>query len=177
MEYFLANNIIKIGEIVSVYCDDEKPDTHLTGFLSRCDEGQMLIDHISPSGFYDGFILIHAEDIHRMDCGGKYEQKVEKLYQCRQQSHAEFPITGSLYASLLAFCQRERLILSAETEDAMLSGFLLDFDEDIIHLQVIDEYGEENGETIVRNDEIISFAVDTLTEQNIRLLYQQNQRE
>lgn len=177
MEHFAMRLTEQNGHVVSVFCDDERPDTHLSGFIRAFDEEQILINHISPDGYYDGYILIHMADVHRIDSSGKYELKIERLYQCRHQSHTEFPINDNLYISLLQFCQREGRILSAEVADTTLSGFLLDFDEETVHMQLVSEYGEGNGETIVRSEEIVSFAVDTMTEQNMLLLYEQNHRE
>lgn len=158
-------------QIVSIYCDRDNPASHLTGFVHELSEEYVLIRHVNPDGLYDGFVLVRQEDVFRVDYGGKYEQKVQALYNIKKQTHPELPNDTSLYSSLLGFCNAHQLVISVELEDTIVSGFIVLFDYDYIHLQVLDEYGTNNGEMILDTCHIISLAVDTSTEHNILILH------
>lgn len=167
---------IDYSKVISVFCDRSRPETHLSGYMGGLSDDEMILKHISKDGFYDGFILIHLSDIFRIDFDGKYEQKLQTLYEYRKQIH---PIIGeheSLYLSLLCFCKAQNLIVSIELEESQLAGFLIHFDYDSVRLLVIDDYGMPNGETVVDSNEILSIAVDTSSEQNMRILYHEREK-
>ena len=164
MQFFNSKNV------VSVFCDRNNPDKHLTGFIERYSESELRIKHVSADGWYDGYILIHVDDVYRIDTDGQYEKKIQKLYSYKKQIHPELPASSNLRDSLLDYCQTQKLVISLELVDCILSGLLLYYDNSIIQLKVIDDNGRFDGESVVDINEVISFAVDTSTEQNILIL-------
>lgn len=162
---------------VSVYCDSLNPDKHLTGWICASSEDVVMIQHISPRGLYDGFILVQCDDIYRIDADGKYERKMCNLYKAKKQEHPRFLIDEDLYTSLLAFCKMQELIMSIELKDGTLSGFVTEFNDECITLALVDNYGDSNGQTVVVNREIISIAADTQNEQDIKILYELKKEE
>lgn len=171
----LVSSQITADKVLSIYCDNQNPESHLSGFLYAYNDDEVLIQHISADGLYDGYILILREDIIRLDFGGKYEQKIKMLYELRKQTHPTIPYGECLYLALLRFGMEQKLIVSIEWDNSILSGFVSQYNNDLIHLRLIDEYGNANGETVVLCDEIKSFAVDTSTEQNRYLLYKKRE--
>ena len=167
----LLSKCIDQKETVSFYCDSNNPATHLTGFVAACTNDEVLISHISKEGNYDGFILIHSRDLYRIDFGGKYETKIKELYDLKKQSHPPLPQDESIYTTLLRFGQEKDLVVSVELADCTLSGFIADYNDVYIHLYILDECGIQNGESCVSNSDIISLAVDTSTEQDIKRLF------
>lgn len=163
--------------VVSVFCDSLNPDKHLTGRICASSENVVMIQHISPRGLYDGFILVQSDDIYRIDTDGKYERKMCNLYKAKKQEHPHFLIDEDLYTSLLVFCKMQELVISIELADVTLSGFVTAFDDERITLALVDNYGDSNGQTVVVNSEIISIAADTQNEQDIKLLYELKQKE
>lgn len=162
----------------SFYWNDADPEQHLTGYVSALNEEEIVIAHISPNGFYDGFILLHLEDLFRVDIQGQYENRIARLYALRKQHHPELkPDRHSLYFSLLNYARLNGLLISAETEDNAVSGFLRDFDWERIRLEVIDENGRPDGETVIRTETVCLICVDTDTEQNRKLLYAEMQED
>lgn len=157
--------------IGSFFCDQAESGKHLTGYIAAYKEDELLIKHISPSGYYDGFILIHISDLIRVDIAGQYEQKISTLYTLREQKHPNLNCAGEcIFFTLMEFAQNNQLIVSLELDDCVLSGFVQSFSEDHVHLEVLDEYGRTDGDTYLLSDEILSVALDTSTEQNIKLL-------
>lgn len=169
----LKNYMIKCiesREVVSIFCDADNPGTHLTGIIDSINDDELLIRHISPNGYYDGFVLVHVSDIFRIDYGGAYEGKIQKLYLLRKQVHPKLVQTETLYDSLLRFCKEQNKIVSFELPNCALRGNLINYSYEYIHMLLVDENGRYDGETVVSSDEIISIAVDTTVEQNILIL-------
>lgn len=168
----LCKKCFELNYIGSFFCDSSSPNVHLTGYIDKYNEDKIIIKHISPDGYYDGFILVHISDIIRVDILGQYEKRIATLFSMRKQTHPSINyLNDSLHLSLMNFAYANNLIVSLELENTMISGFVLNFDEHNIHIQVVDENGQTDGETIVMVDNVLSFAVDTITEQNLKLLW------
>lgn len=169
----LCKKCFESNLVGSFFFDTNNPERHLTGYIADYNNDEILIKHISPDGYYDGYILAHISDINRIDLCGKYEKKVERLYLIRNQTHPSLKNTSSSFASsVIEWASKNKLIVSAELESRTISGFVLYYNDDSLHLQVIDEFGELDGETIIYLNNILSFAVDTTTEQSLKLLTQ-----
>lgn len=163
-------------KILSFYCDIENPQTHLTGYIDSFNSDDLLIRHVTPSGFYDGFILIRRSDLFRIDSQGKYEDKIEFLYKYRGQSHPSFTTADDLLSSVLDFAQTNSLVTSIEIPDTILTGFICEHSNEQINVLLIDKYGDHNGNTIISSADIISVAVDSMVEQDIKILYESKER-
>lgn len=164
----------KKKKIVSLYCDPENPETHLTGFIDAFNDKNLIVQHISPSGFYDGFILIQTDDILRIDVDGKYERKVECLYKHKLQSHPELKKQDDLLSSLFNHACENQLLLSIELQEGFLTGCIKDYNGELLCMKLIDRWGCSDGEAVVISSRIISIAVDTISEQDIRIVYEAN---
>ena len=167
----LCKKCFELNCVGSFYCDASRPNMHLTGYIYTYNEDEILIKHISPDGYYDGFILIHISDLIRVDILGQYEKRIAALFAIRKQSHPIINhLNDTLYISVMDFAHANNLIVSVELEDSTISGFVLDFNECNIHMQVVNENGQTDGEMTILVENVLSFAVDTTTEQNLKLL-------
>lgn len=167
----LCKKCFALNCVGSFFCDASRPNMHLTGYIDAYNEDEILIKHISPDGYYDGFILIHISDLIRVDILGQYEKRIAALFAIRKQSHPTLNhLNDTLYISIMDFAHTNNVIVSVELEDTTISGFVLDFNECHIHIQVVNENGQTDGEMTVLVENVLSFAVDTSTEQNLKLL-------
>lgn len=158
------------NKVVSLYCDRENIEKHLTGYICSYNEDEILISHITPSGYYDGFILKHIKDIFRIDYDGEYERKIEKLYNLKEQSHYKISIySESILYPILEYAKENSHIVCLELQNNNISGFVNEI-SDFIHLKVIDDYGLENGISVIDIDEVITISVDTEDEQDLKLI-------
>lgn len=165
-------------KIASFYCNQADSEIHLTGYVEKFNESEILIAHISANGYYDGFILIHTDDIYRIDYDGDYEKKIEKLYHLKKQSHQPIDTftqgEDEILYSLLDYAKNNGHIISLYFEDSCLSGLVDSYDDNIIYLSVISDYGIKNGISIVNVDEVSMVCVDTDDEQDLKILYRDN---
>ena len=164
-------DIYEKNHIASIFLNSLDAEIHLTGFVGAVSADSIIVKHVSPEGLYDGFVLLHIDDICRLDVNGKYEQKIRTLYEIKEQSHPTFSTTEDLYSSLLLYCQKNNICISAELDNSKLIGVISDFDNNHIRMQLMTEYGEKNGETIVLSNHISSFSADSQPEHDIKILF------
>lgn len=132
---------------------------------------EILIAHISAGGYYDGYVLRPLDGLFQITFGGRYEQKMQKLYAAKTQHHALVRANNdNLWNSILEYAFQAELILSAEHGSASVTGYIEDWDDAALKLRVLDQFGMEDGSAIVLRDEIDLLAVDTDYEQDLRLL-------
>lgn len=48
-------------KMVSIYNDIEETENFCVGFIIGINEDDMIMQHIAPNGFYDGYILIKTK--------------------------------------------------------------------------------------------------------------------
>ena len=168
----VINHCYTNKKVSSFYYDVNQPLVHLTGYISAFNDVELLIEHISIHGNYDGFILKRIEDIFRIDYNGEYEKKIWNLYRIKKQLHKKINILdkNDILSSVLDFCIDNKYIISLEFDESCISGFVKSYNKNYINLSIVNEYGIINGETIVDLNQIVSIAVDTDDEQDIKLL-------
>lgn len=160
------------NEIVSVYYDPDDTAKHLTGFVGAASKTELLIYHISKHGRYDGYIIKQMDDIFRVDYAGKYERMISKLYQLRRAQHLTLDVKNILLShSLLQFAQEKGYVLTVETEDDMISGFVERYSDEEIVMKTVDMNGAPDGITAISLNVILTLSVDTEDEQDLLLLH------
>lgn len=134
-------------------------------------DDEILIAHITAGGYYDGYVLRTLCGLSNVTFGGKYEQKIEKLYLKKEQKH-HFAVgnNGTLWDSILQYAQQEKLVVTAESGSESVTGYIAEWDDATLILQVLDSYGENDGYGIVLRDQMDLLAVDTDYEQDLKLL-------
>ncbi len=132
----------------------------------------MLIYHITPYGEYDGYALIKAEDIIRIDYGSEYEKCIEKLFQKTNKKHKHFAVNNdsALFFMLCDYAKENALIVTFETCGASISGFIEKYSDSEMWINVVSEYGKNDGKTVVQIDEILAVFVDTQYEMKLKVL-------
>ena len=171
----MINSIIHCYEnekIASIYCDLDDSEKHYTGYIKKVDETSFLIAHITPHGFYDGYILRGTEEVYRIDYESEYEKKIEKLYKFRNQSHnLSIPNEVSLFYSVLKSAKQNSLIVSFIFENSHISGFVKNYDENLIYINCVNDNGFEDGFSVINIDDVLILEVDTEYEQDLNLLH------
>ncbi len=164
-------------KVISIHSDPNDTNGCWTGFVVDVDDEHVLIAHISSNGFYGGYVLIQTEDILFVEEGGAYERRMQKLYELRKQSHPEIILDNELelLTGILKFAKEKEKVTSIElVEDDEYApvGFVHDVTEDYICLNTLTNEGEPDSITYVKVENVHKIFMDTLPEQNIRLLYE-----
>lgn len=156
-------------QAVASYCWDNAGVQ--VGRVLGWNDDEVLIAHITASGYYDGYVLRPIQGLFNITFGGKYEQKIEKLYLKRAQKHRfEGSNEGTLWDSILQYAQQEKLVVTAESGSESVTGYIAEWDNVTLKLQVLDQFGGNDGYGIVFRDQMDLLAVDTDYEQDLKLL-------
>ncbi len=164
----------KKHNIISIYNDEEDSCRHFTGYIGAYNDKELLIQHISPSGLYDGYIIVPRDTVYRLDCAGKYEEKIKLLYDIKKQRHQEIKIENNeILYSVLKFAKENNYIICAEFRESMVRGFIKKYNNEMIYIDVLTDFGDRDGISRIVLDEIDTFSVDTEEEQDLLLLLKQ----
>lgn len=162
------------GHILSIYTDKENTEKFSAGYIQQISEDLVLISHVTPYGLYDGYMIRRIEDIYRLECHGKYEKKLETLYNIQNQNHKKIPHgCGTIFEDLFKFSLDNHLVINiqlhySELED--IQGYVDEFFEDSLIVRQLDDEGNDDGETVISISDITLLTCDSDREMALRLL-------
>ena len=163
--------------VISIYNDSSDTGNCWTGFVSEVDDDYVLIAHCTDHGFYGGFCIHEIEGIYNIEQGTSYEKKIQKLYELRKQSHPVLLLDTNvdLLDALLDYAKWEELFISIdliEGDSFPPTGLIEELTDDYICLKNITSSGETNGFSYIKREDIHTLFVDSMSEQDTALLYQ-----
>lgn len=168
------NYCYKNKKAVSLFCNRNDTEQHLTGFIGKVNDSEVLIYHITNCGYYDGYILKRIDDIFRIDYEGEYEKRIQMLYEYRNQAHREIDTfdddNDQIFFSLLDFAIENDYIVSLEFENNYVSGIVNGYSDDVLYLSIVDDMGKEDGISIINIDDVLTVDVDSDEEQILKIL-------
>lgn len=164
-------------KVISIYNNPSDTGNCWTGFVGEVDDNYVLIAHCTSHGFYDGFILHQIDGIYHIEQCTNYENKIQKLYELRKQTHPVLPLekNNSLFDALLTYVQREEIFVSIELledDDYPLIGLIEELTDDYICLKNFNNDGEPNGFSYIENESIHRLFIDSMSEQDLKLIHQ-----
>ena len=160
------------GKIASIYWSDDVGHFS-SGFVCAIKDDFVLLAHVAPLGEYDGFRVHALEGVCKVKWGGKYERKIQTLYELKHQAHPDVSITGSLMADLLLFAKAKSLFISAELLNSSyddIRGQVLGVTADVLTVHLFDEYGDDDGSCIVDLKDITVLVCDSDEEAALKRL-------
>ena len=102
---------VPLNVVLTIYSEDIDED-YIYGKIVMRNEEEVIIAQINDKGESDGYLYLQWEGIYRIDYESSYEEKIERLYQAKNQYHEElmFPKKeDTLLKNLLnwAFCEKK----------------------------------------------------------------------
>ena len=184
----MIDEVIKMKQnknIVSIFCDETDSTTFLEGYIYAVGVQKFLIKHITPHGLADGYILKELDSIVHLETGGKYERKIEKLYHKKNQKHIDLEIdkNSDLEDNILQICMNNEYITSFEmVEDDEcpikgvinkiddIKGTIKELDSNKVIVSKLTEDGEEDGEAVLKKENIDTISFLGVDEEDIEIL-------
>lgn len=158
-----------LGEMIEVYTD--LGDEFNLGILLNVDDTNILLQNITPLGRPNGLLLDKISDIVKIAYQTQYCCKMKKLLQFdinslnRLEDCNEDLMLQLLHDVKLNHKMVELQLLQSGCRDVM--GFVSDITENTCTIEVIDNYGMNDGICKVSLDTICSIKVDSSEIQNI----------
>lgn len=157
--------------ITYFYFDADDGSKELCGYISYYNKDIIVISHITANGLYDGYVIRYISDLFEIDYDGKYEERIEKLYKLKKQSHKEIVFNNDNIISIMFdFAKENGYLISLETSELINIGELISYNDNTVTLKILDKYGQKECIAAVNIDKVISFGIDGTDEQNLRLL-------
>lgn len=174
----MFDEVIKMKQnknIVSIFCDETDSTTFLEGYIYAVGVQKFLIKHITPHGLADGYILKELDSIVHLETGGKYERKIEKLYHKKNQKHIDLEIdkNSDLEDNILQICMNNEYITSfemVEDDECPIKGTIKELDSNKVIVSKLTEDGEEDGEAVLKKENIDTISFLGVDEEDIEIL-------
>lgn len=174
----MIDEVIKMKQnknIVSIFCDETDSTTFLEGYIYAVGVQKFLIKHITPHGLADGYILKELDSIVHLETGGKYERKIEKLYHKKNQKHIDLEIdkNSDLEDNILQICMNNEYITSfemVEDDECPIKGTIKELDSNKVIVSRLTEDGEEDGEAVLKKENIDTISFLGVDEEDIEIL-------
>ena len=174
----MIDEVIKMKQnknIVSIFCDETDSTTFLEGYIYPVGAQKFLIKHITPHGLADGYILKELDSIVHLETGGKYERKIEKLYHKKNQKHIDLEIdkNSDLEDNILQICMNNEYITSfemVEDDECPIKGTIKELDSNKVIVSKLTEDGEEDGEAVLKKENIDTISFLGVDEEDIEIL-------
>ena len=174
----MIDEVIKMKQnknIVSIFCDETDSTTFLEGYIYAVGVQKFLIKHITPHGLADGYILKELDSIVHLETGGKYERKIEKLYHKKNQKHIDLEIdkNSDLEDNILQICMNNEYITSfemVEDDECPIKGTIKELDSNKVIVSKLTEDGDEDGEAVLKKENIDTISFLGVDEEDIEIL-------
>lgn len=165
----------KIGwdKPICVYTDSSTKFSF--GRVLALDEDFLALISITPSGLYDGVSVIPAEDIMRIAADDQYCAKMKALTD--EAEYAKFPYAinnADVLRNILEISEKDNTVVSIEVDHSGYddaTGIVAGICDGLVEIDVIDEYGFEDGKAWVQLDDITRVSYFSETEQVIQKLF------
>lgn len=131
---------------------------------------------VSPNGDYDGIVVDDVEDIFRIDSAGRYHEKIDKLIRF-QSNEISPPCINPQFIdeSILSYAKDSSRIVAIELHNSGvfdIIGFVKDVSETMCQVRLVNEYGEDDGDTFIDLRSISEISCDSEDERRVMRLYQ-----
>ena len=174
----MIKELIKIKEnnnIVSIFCDEDDTSMFLEGYIYAIGRQDFLIKHITPHGLADGYILKKIDSVMHLEISGQYEKKIEKLYSKKNQRHIDLKLQDkvSLKNNIFQICMNNKYIVSIEMiqdDECPIKGTIKELDSNKVIVSKLTEDGEEDGEAVLKKENIDTISFLGVDEEDIEIL-------
>ena len=147
------------------------------GYVDALSDTHVRLRVLTKFGENSGYQIHCLEDISKVSIDGQYEKKMEKLHDNISKAlKEELPYLESSSSNLLidalAKSQKEKLLVSIycnELEDSEI-GYVKEVDSNAVTLQIIDEFGKEDGLAIIATEDVDSIEFNSKDAQTRRFL-------
>lgn len=161
-------------EISLIYSNIEEPSKFSAGVIGELYENELVLESYLPNGKYDGYVVIPISDIFKVEFKTKYAKKISDLgifYKTSHQLLNQKKENG--YLDLLNYAYCENKIISIELNYSGVTdaqGFVREIKQNACAIDMLDEYGNNDGISIIKLDEISHLTCDGDTEICLKIL-------
>ncbi|MBS7530232.1 hypothetical protein IC619_006965 [Hazenella sp. IB182353] len=154
-------------EVVTLYTNPDDPSGAVAGYIHAFTDEHVLMRHITREGREDGYVVRRVEDIFHLGILGEYENGLDCLYRMQEQEHIYFfqvlkDNKPDLLRNVLLQAKLKGWILRMGLEDEErgdVIGQIQQSDGEHVTVRRIDEWGHEDGYTIIFVGDLVKLNI------------------
>lgn len=162
-------------EILEFYLDKNCTSKFTAGLIEEINENSILIQLLTPMGEYDGYMVKEPATIYRINSKTKYCYALKELVNINKTAHNSIPqFTEDQFYNVAKYAFENKKVVSIEMNDSGRSdvvGIITNVTFDYVHINLLTEYGEPDGEGIIFLSDITQLICDSEDERKILLLH------
>lgn len=169
------NKLLKTKTVCEIYADTNNTDKFIVGNISGVDDEFCLITNFDYYGNYDGIICLTNNDIYRIQTNTRYVTAIKKLMAQKNDLIVQSLPTKDILNAVINQLVNSKCVCQIElcdSEFVTLSGIIKTYDckSGIVELELIDDYGASDGETIIDVQTINLITYDSLDTKRLSIL-------
>ncbi len=170
-----------IGDFVEIYTNTDNTSRFDLGRIIACDENYFITSMIAPDIFFDGFMLLTMDRVLQLSSDTNYIEKIKKLLPHFNVEYEEIGcLSGDLVASLLTYAKDNKRLVTIELLKSDLvdvQGFVKNVTQTMCEVELVNDYGEQNGNTNVALKDITEITCCTRKRRAMEYLYHLNYKD
>ena len=144
-------------------------DTHFVGYIIDFNETVFVMQQVSMYGLHDGLLIETFDNIETFEID-EYEKSYQYLFDNADKiteqtiTKLALPKGDNWKFDLLKtlFAEKKIITIQLSSDNIIVTGFILDFDETYLQFNVISPIGEDQGKVIYKLADISTFTIDEL---------------
>lgn len=174
----MLKKILELSEtnkFVSIYVNERDTSKFVFGRILCANDDYVVIYMIAPNGRYDGVLVKDINNVIRIEFDDKYADRMNQLIN--EDELYKFDIVlecHDILMSILKIAKKEHKILSLELLNSEINdvvGFVENIDENLCTIKQVDLYGNEDGISYIKLNDITQISFDSDDEQIILNLW------
>ena len=167
-------------KLVCVYHGDDGHDKFDVGFIESLTPTTLTLLSVSPRGEFDGRVVMHLDDLNRIEMEDRYSRKIELLHQYRgsifkSEDHVNPNArTDDLMAQLARAAEEHDVACVEDIKGNAVTGFVAEVGDDFVMIEALTQLGEPDGQAVINLDEVSRVQVGARDQQIRGFLYRYN---
>ncbi len=167
-------------KLVCVYHGDDGHDKFDVGFVESLTPDSLTLLSVSPRGEFDGRVVMHLDDLNRVETDDRYSRKIELLHQYKgsifkTDDHVNPDAkTEDLHAQLQRAAEEQAVACVDDVKGNAVTGFIKEVGEDYVIVEGLTQLGEPDGQSIINLEDVTRVQIAARDQQVRGFLYRYN---
>lgn len=167
-------------KLVCVYHGDDGHDKFDVGYVESLTPTTLTLLSVSPRGDYDGRVVMHLDDLNRVETNDRYSRKIELLHEYRgsifkTEDHVNHQArTDDLQAQLSRAAADHQVAAIEDIKGNAVAGYIQEVGEDYVVVEALTQLGEPDGTSVINLEDVSRVQIGARDQQVRGFLYKYN---
>lgn len=163
----------KNKKMIAIYVNTDERENFAVGYVVNVVNDQLLFLNVGLHGEFDGYTAAYIDDIYRVENDSRYIKKMQQLCSFDLSNILKIEKEQSAIMSLIntAFKDNGVIKLSVVEKDNVITGYIVEKNDKFINVLQLDEYGTDDGNSIIEYDDIIQVCYADLDCYDMQVLH------